>query len=126
MSAGSLIHRAMQMGIHRDPKHLPAMTILQAEMRRRLWATIIELALQSSLDSSMPPRISLDEFDTEPPANINDEDLEESTTALQPHPRTTYTAASLQLTLFDSLPTRLRIVPIPERSPRRAFLRRRP
>ncbi|OIW29326.1 hypothetical protein CONLIGDRAFT_615196 [Coniochaeta ligniaria NRRL 30616] len=110
MSTGSLIHRAMQMGLHRDPKHLPAMSVLQAELRRRLWATILELVVQSSLDSAMPPRISFDEFDTDPPANNNDEEIDESTTVLQPNPRSTYTATSMQLILLDSLPTRLRIL----------------
>ena len=35
-SIGGLTHRAMQIGLHRDPKHLPTMTVLQAEVRRRL------------------------------------------------------------------------------------------
>jgi hypothetical protein len=73
MSMGSLVHRAMQMGLHRDPKHLPAMSLLQAELRRRLWVTILDLVVQSSLDSWMPPRISLDEFDTDPHYNIHDD-----------------------------------------------------
>jgi len=61
MSMGSLVHRAMQIGLHRDPKRLPAMSFLQGELRRRLWVTILELVVQSSLDSQMPPRISFDE-----------------------------------------------------------------
>ncbi|CAJ2504073.1 Uu.00g114670.m01.CDS01 [Anthostomella pinea] len=110
MSMGSLIHRAMQIGLHRDPKHLPTMSVLQAELRRRLWATILELVVQSSLDSAMPPRISFDEFDTEAPSNNNDYEMDESTMVLQPHPKETYTGASMQLILLDSLPTRLRIL----------------
>lgn len=110
ISTGSLVQIAMQMGLHRDPKNLPATTPLQAELRRRLWATIVELVVQSSLDSWMPPRIHLDEFDVEPPSNLNDEDLDESTTFVQPHPKSTFTATSMQLTLLESLPVRLRIV----------------
>lgn len=112
MSMGSLIHRAMQMGLHRDPKHLQTMSVLQSEIRRRLWATIIEMALQASLDSAMPPRISFDDFDTMPPSNVNDDEVsEESTNAsLTPHPKSTYTASSIQILLLDSLPTRLRIL----------------
>lgn len=110
ISTGSLVQIAMQMGLHRDPNYLPPFTPLQAELRRRLWATILELAVQSSLDSWMPPRISLDEFDVEPPANLNDEDLNETTTVIQPHPKSTFTATSIQLTLLESIPVRLRIV----------------
>ncbi|OTB13198.1 hypothetical protein K445DRAFT_25010 [Daldinia sp. EC12] len=110
VSSGSLMNMAMQIGLHRDPKHLPRMSILQAELRRRLWATILEIVVQSSLDSAMPPRISLDDFDTEAPANANDDELDETTTTLQSHPKSTYTSTSLQLILLDLLPIRLRIL----------------
>lgn len=110
MSMGSLIHRAMQIGLYRDPKHLPAMSVLQAELRRRLWATILEMVVQSSLDSAMPPRISFEEFNTEAPSNNNDDEIDESTAALQPRPKTTYTATSMQLILLNLIPTPLRIL----------------
>ncbi|RYP40638.1 hypothetical protein DL768_010603 [Monosporascus sp. mg162] len=42
LSMGSRVNEAMQMGLHRDPKYLPAMPVLQAELRRRLWATIVD------------------------------------------------------------------------------------
>ncbi|OJD34085.1 c6 zinc finger domain-containing protein [Diplodia corticola] len=110
VSMGSVIHRAMQIGLHRDPKHLPAMSVLQAELRRRLWATILEMVVQSSLDSAMPPRISFDDFDTQAPSNNDDDEMNDSTTTLQPHPKGTYTTTSIQLLLLDSLPTRLRVL----------------
>ncbi|KAL6886163.1 hypothetical protein HDV57DRAFT_379159 [Trichoderma longibrachiatum] len=110
ISSGSLIHRAMQIGLHRDPKHLPNMSVLQTQLRRRLWATIVELVVQSSLDSALPPRLSFDDFDTEPPANCNDDEIEEPVAELKPHGRERFTGASLQLILLDSLPTRLRIL----------------
>ncbi|KAI3332482.1 hypothetical protein HD806DRAFT_480732 [Xylariaceae sp. AK1471] len=110
MSMGSLVHRAMQIGMHRDPRHLPSMSLLEAEVRRRLWYTILEMLVQSSLDSAMPPRISLEDFDTEAPSNNNDDEIDESTTTLRPHSRESYTSAAMQLFLLDSLPSRLRIV----------------
>ncbi len=121
VSMGSFIHGAMQVGLHRDPKHLPAMSVLQAELRRRLWATVLELVVQASLAAGMPPRISLDEFDTEPPSNVNDDEMDELTTVLQPHAKDTFTSTSIQLAMLDSFPTRLRITQIlnrlyPERS----------
>ncbi|KAH9885149.1 hypothetical protein F4778DRAFT_761292 [Xylariomycetidae sp. FL2044] len=110
ISMGSLLHRAMQVGLHREPRLLPGVSTFHAELRRRLWATILDMVVQASLDSLMPPRISLDEFDIEPPSNINDEEINESTTIIVPHPRTTFTSTSVQLTLLDTLPVRLRIV----------------
>ncbi|KAK2763114.1 hypothetical protein FQN54_009749 [Arachnomyces sp. PD_36] len=110
MSMGSLVHRAMQIGLHRDPKNLQQMSVLHAELRRRLWFTILEMAVQSSLDSAMPPRISFDEFDTEAPSNNNDDEIDESIMELQPHPKSTYTSTSIQLILIDSLRIRLRVL----------------
>ncbi|KAF7126148.1 hypothetical protein CNMCM5793_002570 [Aspergillus hiratsukae] len=110
ISIGSLVHSAMQLGLHRDPKHLPAISVLQAELRRRLWYTIIDFVVQASLDSWMPPRISFEEFDTEPPSDVNDDQLDESTTELQPYSKGTFTGTSIQLALIESLPVRLRIV----------------
>lgn len=109
-SMGSLLHRAMQIGLHRDPKNLPSVSLMHSELRRRLWATILDLVVQASLDAWMPPRISLDEFDTEPPSNINDDEMNESTLEIMPSPRNTFTTTSIQLALLDSFPVRLRIV----------------
>ncbi|KAI1268841.1 hypothetical protein F5Y18DRAFT_169298 [Xylariaceae sp. FL1019] len=110
MSIGSLVHRAMQIGLHRDPKHLPSMSLLEAETRRRLWYTIVEMIVQSSLDSAMPPRIGLDDFDTEVPSNINDTEMNGSTILLRPHSKGLYTSTAIQLQLIESLPIRLRVV----------------
>ncbi|KAJ5349646.1 hypothetical protein N7541_007373 [Penicillium brevicompactum] len=106
-SMGTLLHKAMQINLHRDPKHLSRISVLQAEVRRRLWATIVEMTVQAALDSAMPP--SLPESDTEPPSNINDDEISESTTAVQSHSSGIYTATSMQLLMLASLPVRLRI-----------------
>ncbi|KAL2070193.1 hypothetical protein VTL71DRAFT_13219 [Oculimacula yallundae] len=108
ISTGSLVNTAMQIGLHRDPKTLPAISILQAEVRRRLWATVLELVMQASLDTAMPPRLSVDDFDTAAPSNLNDDEIGEAATPIQPHPRDTFTMTSMQLLLLDSMPTRLR------------------
>lgn len=107
-SAGALVRTAMSIGLHRDPKNFNRHSVLQREIRRRLWATILELNLQTCLNSGMPPMISLQDYDTEPPANINDDQISEST--LEPpisKPRDVFTQTSVQLTLVDSLPTQL-------------------
>ncbi|KAI9042745.1 uncharacterized protein KD926_005075 [Aspergillus affinis] len=75
VSAGELLRRAMSMGLHRDPSRLPTKSTFISEMRRRLWNTIMELALQSSLTAGGAPLISLDDFDSQPPGNFDDEQL---------------------------------------------------
>ncbi|KAJ5871794.1 uncharacterized protein N7529_004147 [Penicillium soppii] len=107
---GTLVHKAMQINLHRDPKQLSGISVLQAEIRRRLWATIVEMTTQAALDSAMPATIP--ESDTEAPSNINDDEIDEFTAVVQPHSKDIYTNTSLQLLLLDSLPIRLRILHI--------------
>ena len=110
VSTGTLVHHAMQIGLHRDPRHFPAMTVIQAELRRRLWATILELVVQSSLDAALPPRISLDEFDTDAPLNVDDAALGDSTTPPHARPRAVFTATTTQILLLETIPARLRVL----------------
>jgi hypothetical protein len=109
-SVGTLMRNAMSMGFHRDPSHFPKISVFHAEIRRRMWATIIELATQSSLDCGMPPMFSYHEFDCESPSNYDDADLDEQTKVYPPRkPDSVLTDTSIQITLLRSLPTRLEI-----------------
>ncbi|KAF2737626.1 hypothetical protein EJ04DRAFT_520928 [Polyplosphaeria fusca] len=108
ISAGSLLRIAIQMGLHRDPSRLPKRSIFLAEMRRRLWNTIIELNLQSSLTSGGPPLFSMEDFDTQPPKNLDDEQL--STDNPVACPEETYTQCSIAIALRTTLPLRLAVV----------------
>ena len=112
ISAGSLLRTAMHVGLHRDPCRLPKMSVLQAEVRRRLWATVLELQLQSSIDSGGQPLISLKDYDCEPPSNVDDADLtSEEVSEAEPiaKPMDVYTETSVQIALLKSFPIRLKI-----------------
>ncbi|KAK3484905.1 uncharacterized protein B0T23DRAFT_327553 [Neurospora hispaniola] len=104
-SAGSLLRKAMCLGLNRDPD--ASMPIYQAELCRRLWATILEMLVQSSLDTGLPPGISLTEFDTSPPANYDDEQLAPSSSG--PRPSGTFTQTTILVELHRSFPVRLAI-----------------
>ena len=82
----------------------------QAEIRRRLWASILEMNLQASLDSGAPLALSYDEFDTESPSNVNDCDFDEDAKFLPCHPETTTTDSSLQRLLLKNLKLRMEIL----------------
>ncbi|CAH0058582.1 unnamed protein product [Clonostachys solani] len=112
ISAGSLVRKAMHMGLHRDPSQLGIMTIYRAEMRRRLWATVLELNLQCAFDAGGPPLISWKDHDVLPPANLDDEELTDEVDDPENirHPPETVTQMSLQLQLYKSLPLRLRLL----------------
>lgn len=112
VSSGSLLRTAIFIGLHRDPDHLPKMSLLAAELRRRLWATILEILVQSSMDAGGPPMISTHDYDTRPPGNFDDEHLQltdEGGALLGPKPITTFTHTSLQLALLRSIETRLAV-----------------
>lgn len=109
--AGGLLRTAFSMGLHRDPKHFPRMSVFQSEMRRRLWATILEMNVQYSLDSGMPTLISFHDFDCEAPSNINDADIGEATKVTPvPQASASFTQTSIQIALLKSLPVRLEII----------------
>ncbi|KAH7163548.1 hypothetical protein B0J13DRAFT_616132 [Dactylonectria estremocensis] len=112
VAAGGLVRQAMYMGLHRDPKHLADMSVYRAEMRRRLWATILELNLQSSYDAGGPPLISAHHYDTQLPANINDDQLsdESERTKAPPNKPDALTDMSVQLALLKSQALRLTII----------------
>ncbi|KAL4772582.1 fungal-specific transcription factor domain-containing protein [Aspergillus nidulans var. acristatus] len=110
LTSGSLIHTATIMGMHRDPARFGKMTPFWAEMRRRLWATILELELQASIDVGIPPSIDTDQYDCDLPSNLDDSDLtEDLVEAPVAKERTVLTQCSFQSMLAQSFPLRVRI-----------------
>jgi hypothetical protein len=109
-SVGSLLRLAVSQGLHRDPEHFPFISPFEGEMRRRIWATIIELNFQFSNDVSMPPLLTLHGFNTKPPSNLNDEDFDKCSKSLPlPRPTDRHISSALQIALLSSFSTRLYI-----------------
>jgi hypothetical protein len=103
----------MHMGLHRDPSNFPKVSPFHAELRRRLWATVMEIVVQSSMDSGGIPTISASDFDCNLPSNLDDVSLNEAGTypagAPSANSMDTFTQSSLQIALARSLPIRLKI-----------------
>lgn len=113
VSSGSLLQMAFSVGLHRDPDRFPSVAPFQAEMQRRLWATVRELSLLAAMDSPMHVSIDGDCCDTKPPANLNDKDMvpgAASDAVFTPKPDGKLTDSSLQRLLLQSRPVRLRAV----------------
>ncbi|KAI0880912.1 uncharacterized protein GGS22DRAFT_192749 [Annulohypoxylon maeteangense] len=109
-SSGALIRAAMSVGLHRDPTKLLSMPIPEIEMRRRLWATIMELSLDSCIDAGGPPMLSSDDFDCILPSNLNDDELDlDSGEKIAPRDPTEYTDTSIQIALGRTQAIRLSI-----------------
>jgi hypothetical protein len=110
ISTASLLQMGMMMGLHRDSTLFSSLTPFQVEMRNRLWTTIIELSVQALLDSGVPLPLSLNEFDSRSPSNINDQDISsDSKENTQPKDGHVFTDSSIQILLSKSISARLEI-----------------
>lgn len=67
IASGILLRNAISAGLHREPKDFFRISHFQAELRRRLWYSILEYDLLTSFAKGRVPSISEDEFDCEPP-----------------------------------------------------------
>ncbi|KAK2882575.1 hypothetical protein FQN49_000223 [Arthroderma sp. PD_2] len=112
ISAGSMLRMAMHIGLHVGPSRLVEVSFFDKEIRRRLWATVLEILLQSSMDSGGLPLIRMEDIDFESPSNIDDEQIDRvsgAMTAPPPKPAENYTRTSIQIALMKSFPLRLEI-----------------
>jgi hypothetical protein len=66
--------------------------------------------LQASLDAGMPPTIFPEQFDTDPPSNMDDRDLEITTEVLKTYPDNTITDTSMQRFFFKSFRPRFEML----------------
>ncbi|KAL6244770.1 hypothetical protein RBB50_008298 [Rhinocladiella similis] len=108
ISAGELYRRAIYMGLNRDHPNPSGSTGFATEMRRRLWNTILEISLQSSMYSGGPVLVSMDDFDTKPPSNLEDDQLEEKTPLVKAE--NVHTQVSTSIALRKSFSIRLAVV----------------
>ena len=116
-STGALVRSAMIMGLNVDPASVSGLTPYMAEMRRRLWATILEVDLQASLFCGMPLVIPDLNSSALMPSNINDAEIDDVMATLPiPHPRHTYTDSLFQVALASSLPQRINALSIVQQS----------
>ncbi|KAI3111633.1 transcriptional regulator family: Fungal Specific TF [Penicillium roqueforti] len=94
---------AMRMGYHRDPEHYSQISTFNGEMRRRVWAIILQLDALTSCQLGLPSMIQESQCDTQLPHNLIDEDFDADTMRLppsRPHTELTpvsYTIAKAQL-----------------------------
>lgn len=110
LSTGSLMRAAMAMGLHRSPTNFSSLSKLAAELRLRLWATVVELVLQDSLESGTPVLIPA-HFDTTVPSNVDDTDIGPDTASVSAAAITDQvTDSSIQVLLQQSVALRVEIL----------------
>lgn len=79
-----IVRLASRMGYHRDAKYFPAISPFRGEMRRRLWTVVRQCDLLFSSQAGLPPMIRSNEFNTELPRNLYDDELYEDMKTLPP------------------------------------------
>lgn len=78
----NLVQIALYMGYHRDAKHFPSISPFAGEMRRRVWAMIVQLDFSISTQLGLPGVLRQGHVETSRPRNLFDHDFDEDTTAL--------------------------------------------
>ena len=113
-ASGDLLRYAISAGYHREPTLLKKKTsVFDQEMRRRLWATIVELDLRACLERGMLPTLRVGQWDCYPPLNILDSDLESCLTSNQlpaSRPSSFFTSCSFLRATQESLTLRLELL----------------
>ncbi|KAH6959615.1 hypothetical protein BKA56DRAFT_662631, partial [Ilyonectria sp. MPI-CAGE-AT-0026] len=102
MVSGLTTQLAMRMGYHRDPCHFPEISCFEGEIRRRLWAMIHICDTTFSVLSGAPRVIAEGSWDTKPPRNLHNMDLDRNSTHLpDSRPGTELTPMSFSLARYQ-------------------------
>ncbi|KAF2624434.1 C6 zinc finger domain-containing protein [Macroventuria anomochaeta] len=112
ITAGDVVRLALASGMHRDPSLLATGRIseYEKEMKKRLWYTITELEIQSSIDSGLQSSLTGLYFDTPAPSNLPDEAFSLETKEMPAsRPGEYFTATSYLNAALRSLPLRIHL-----------------
>ncbi|KAJ6036784.1 fungal specific transcription factor domain protein [Penicillium herquei] len=72
------------MGYHRDAKHFSSISPFDGEMRRRVWAMIVQLDSSVSTQLGLPRLVKESDTNTAEPRNLVDSDFDEDISILPP------------------------------------------
>lgn len=75
---------ALRLGYHRDPSSIRDITVFQGEMRRRIWAMMVQVDHLLAVKAGLPRLIDERKSDTQLPRNLLDEDLDPAMKGLPP------------------------------------------
>ena len=84
MMTGVMVRAAISMGYHREPSQTSSISVLQGELRRRIWCGILGKDYLASFLVGFPTSMPDVYSDAQEPRNLYDWELTESTTILPP------------------------------------------
>lgn len=79
---GIIVQLSMHMGYHRDPKNFRGISPFDGEMRKRVWATVLEVQLGISMQMGLPRLIAQWQTNTTEPSNLQDNDFNKDTVSM--------------------------------------------
>jgi hypothetical protein len=100
---GIILRVAIRAGYHRDASHYPELSPFEGEMRRRLWAKLVQLDLAVSHQNGLPRMIRPRMSDTAEPRNLTDDDFSEGIEELPPSRPDTDVTAMLRVVIRNRL-----------------------
>ncbi|KAF2134067.1 hypothetical protein P153DRAFT_353273 [Dothidotthia symphoricarpi CBS 119687] len=108
VSTGEVVRLAMASGMHRDTGG--KISEFEKEMKKRIWATIMEFELQSSLETGLQSSLTDLYFDTPPPVNLPDHALVPDSQHMPATlPIENFTPTSFLAVSLESLPLRIHL-----------------
>ncbi|PYH42393.1 uncharacterized protein BP01DRAFT_346935 [Aspergillus saccharolyticus JOP 1030-1] len=108
-ATGALVRTGMILGLQLPDAPRPGLSAGQNEIRRRVWATILELDLQASIEAGMPTTFPDLNSTCLIPSNVNDGEFNEATVELPPERSLEEDTDAVALhILAASLPQRIR------------------
>ncbi len=81
---GVLVQLALSLGYHRDPRNFPNISPFAGEMRRRVWAVIVQMDVRLASQIGLPRLLRSHLCDTTSPRNLFDTDFDDATVELPP------------------------------------------
>ncbi|KAK3299485.1 uncharacterized protein B0H64DRAFT_317793 [Chaetomium fimeti] len=81
---GIMVPLAVSQGYHRDPAGFPNISPFVGEMRRRVWAAVVQMDLRLSNQMGLPHLLKSTQCNTAEPRNLFDCDFDEDTVELPP------------------------------------------
>jgi hypothetical protein len=120
--SGTILQIAIHMGYHRDAKNFPSITPFAGEMRRRVWAMIVQLDFSISTQLGLPTLIKASQTDTAEPRNLYDSDFDEDSSALpESRPETEVTPTLYVLAKLRLISIGLRVTNVASDSRTRSY-----
>lgn len=79
---GDIVQLAVSLGYHRDSSRFPNISPFEGEMRRRVWAAVMQFDFRLSVRMGLPRLVKSQDYDTCEPRNIFDEDFNSESTEI--------------------------------------------